>query len=49
MKNIKITIKGSLGRAGHVAHTTGGGVHKNKARNGKGNRSAKSRKAIREG
>ena len=49
MKNVKITIKGSLGRAGHQPHQSGGGVHRNKAKNGKGNRSAKSRKAIREG
>ena len=48
MKNVKITIKGSLGRAGHQPHQTGGGVHRNKAKNGKGNRSAKLRKAIRE-
>lgn len=48
MKNIKITIKGSLGRAGHQPHQSGGGVHRNKAKSGKGNRSAKLRKAIRD-
>ncbi len=48
MKNVKITIKGSIGRSGHVAHTSGGGVHKNKSRDGKGDRSSKIRKAIRD-
>tara|TARA_B110000495_G_C22687639_1_gene405522 strand:- start:480 stop:635 length:156 start_codon:yes stop_codon:yes gene_type:complete len=46
---MKIKVKMPVtARAGHIAHTTGGGVHKNKAKNGKGNRSSKIRKAIRE-
>ena len=46
---MKIKVKMPItARAGHQSHQSGGGVHKNKSKNGKGNRSAKARKAIRD-